>query len=105
MGTPRVASKRGGVLTFFRPFRFFLGVRVKGRKERAHDEGCVALSRVAPKRGGVLIFLWRFRFFVGVRVKGRKERAQNEGCVGTLERAHAEVAWGRPGSRRKGGAF
>ena len=61
---------------------FFLVVRVKGGKERAHDEGCVGTSWVVS-RGGVLTFFGRFFFLppLGVRVKGRKERPQDEGCV------------------------
>ena len=39
-----------------------LGVRAKGRKERAQDEGCVGRSWLALKRGGVLMFFGRFCF-------------------------------------------
>ena len=47
--------EKGVVLSFFGGVSFFcflLGVRVKGGKEWAQDEGCVGRSRVASKRGG-----------------------------------------------------
>ena len=60
----RIEKGGAGVLTCS-AFFFFVsrGVGVKGRKERAQNEGCLGRSRVASKRGGVLIFcLARFCF-------------------------------------------
>ena len=45
--------EKGVRFNFFRLFRSFVGVRVKGKKERADDEEvCVGRSRFALKRGG-----------------------------------------------------
>ena len=89
--------EKGGRFNFFRRCLFFLavvfgfwcfllGVRVKGRKEWAQDEGCVGRSRVASKRVGVLYFIGRFWLMCGV------------GCWRS-----SAVLWGVGGGRSRAG--